>query len=155
MADYSFTTAWKFRAPLEQVWNEINNPNQWPQWWRGLQKVTEIEKGNASGVGCLREFAWKSVFPYTLTFKMMTTLVEPMRKIEGMASGDLDGTGLWSFTSEGEYTLVRYDWNVRTTGTMMNLLAPVARGIFTWNHNKIMEWGRQGLAKRLGIPAME
>ncbi|OUC07939.1 polyketide cyclase, partial [Litorilinea aerophila] len=32
----------------------------------------------------------------------------------------------------------------------MNLLAPLARPIFAWNHDIIMAWGGQGLARLLG-----
>ena len=33
----------------------------------------------------------------------------------------------------------------------MNLLAPVARPLFKWNHDVVMNWGAEGLAKRLGV----
>jgi hypothetical protein len=33
----------------------------------------------------------------------------------------------------------------------MNLLAPIAKPFFSWNHNVVMGWGGEGLAKRLGI----
>jgi hypothetical protein len=32
----------------------------------------------------------------------------------------------------------------------MNLLAPVAKRIFDYNHNVVMRWGGEGLAARLG-----
>jgi len=32
----------------------------------------------------------------------------------------------------------------------MNALAPLARPVFAWNHDRVMEWGRSGLARRLG-----
>jgi hypothetical protein len=48
-------------------------------------------------------------------------------------------------------TIVRYDWNVETTKRWMNLLTPIARPLFEWNHNVVMNWGAEGLAKRLGV----
>jgi hypothetical protein len=33
----------------------------------------------------------------------------------------------------------------------MNLLAPVARPIFKWNHDVVMGWGAEGLARKLGV----
>ena len=41
-------------------------------------------------------------------------------------------------------------WNVETTKRWMNLLAPIARPLFEWNHNVVMNWGAEGLEKRLG-----
>ena len=46
---------------------------------------------------------------------------------------------------------MRYAWHVRTTGWVMNLLAPVARPVFDWNHAQLMRAGGQGLARRLGV----
>jgi hypothetical protein len=33
----------------------------------------------------------------------------------------------------------------------MNLLAPIARPAFAWNHDYVMEHGREGLLKLLGV----
>ena len=33
----------------------------------------------------------------------------------------------------------------------MNLLAPVARPVFSWNHDELMRQGGQSLARRLGV----
>ena len=43
-------------------------------------------------------------------------------------------------------TAVTYEWNVSTTKTWMNLLAPVARPVFAYNHDMVMRWGGEGLA---------
>jgi hypothetical protein len=32
----------------------------------------------------------------------------------------------------------------------MNLLAPAAKPIFQYNHNVVMRWGGEGLARHLG-----
>jgi hypothetical protein len=76
-------------------------------------------------------------------------LVEPMKRIEGIAFGDLDGKGIWTFEGQNGTTTVQYYWTVQTTKPWMNLLAPIAKPVFEWNHNVIMDWGKQGLAKRL------
>jgi hypothetical protein len=33
----------------------------------------------------------------------------------------------------------------------MNLLAPVAQPVFEYNHDVVMRWGGEGLARRLGV----
>jgi hypothetical protein len=67
----------------------------------------------------------------------------------GKASGELEGTGTWAFEEKDGITYVRYDWQVRTTRWWMNLVAPIARPFFEWNHDVVMEWGRKALEKRL------
>ena len=42
-----------------------------------------------------------------------------------------------------------YEWDVGTKRRWMNLLAPIARPIFAWNHDYVMRNGAQGLARLL------
>ena len=151
MADYSFVTLWQFRSPLAPVWEMVYRSEDWPAWWRGVERVERLEPGDAGGVGALRRYTWKSRLPYRLAFEMRLTRVEPQSIIEGEAVGELTGHGLWRFAEDGGVTRVRYDWNVRTTKPWMNLLAPVARPLFKWNHDVVMNWGAEGVARRLGV----
>jgi hypothetical protein len=89
---------------------------------------------------------------------MQLTRVEPMKIIEGAALGELSGKGLWQLSNDGEITTARYDWQVETKKRWMNLLTPIARPLFKWNHNVVMSWGAEGLARELGtelLPASE
>jgi hypothetical protein len=82
---------------------------------------------------------------------MCSTRVEHRRLLEGVASGELAGTGRWRFfTAAGGVTAVTYEWDVHTTAWWMNLVSPVARPLFAWNHNHVMRAGAEGLARRLG-----
>ena len=151
MADYSFVTLWRFRAPLDPVWQLIYRSEEWPTWWRGVERVELLEPGGDDGVGALHRYTWRSRLPYRLAFDMRLTRVEPLSLIEGEAVGELTGTGRWRFAHVWGVTRVRYDWNVRTTKPWMNLLAPVARPVFKWNHDVVMNWGAEGIARRLGV----
>jgi hypothetical protein len=151
MADYSFVTLWRFRSPLEPVWEAIYRSEEWPDWWRGVERVERVEPGDAEGIGALQRYTWRSRLPYRLAFEMRLTRVEPLSLIEGEAVGELAGTGRWRLAHDGGVTRVRYDWNVRTTRPWMNLLAPVARPVFKWNHDVVMNWGVDGLARKLGV----
>lgn len=150
MAQYHFITTWKLNAPVEKVWHEIMQAHQWPEWWKGVEKVEEVQKGIESGYGDVGAFTFRSILPYSLSFRSRVVAIEEMKRIEGVAYGELDGTGIWHFATEGNYTIVRYYWTVQTTKWWMNVLSPIARPAFEWNHNIIMKWGGQGLAQRLG-----
>jgi len=73
-------------------------------------------------------------------------------RLEARATGELAGTGRWTLTSADGGTLVRYDWDVRTTRRWMNLLAPAARPVFRWNHDELMREGGEGLAAASAWP---
>jgi len=151
MKDYNFVTIWRVAAPIENVWNEIYHSTDWPVWWRGVESVREINKGDESGVGSIHRYTWKSKLPYRLSFDMKTIRVDPPRLLEGIAIGELQGRGQWQLSTEGTATIVRYDWNVQTTKPWMNVLSPIARPLFEWNHNVVMNWGAKGLEQRLGV----
>ncbi|MEA2266697.1 MAG: hypothetical protein QOE27_2280 [Solirubrobacteraceae bacterium] len=151
MADYKFLTTWCVDAPLEQVWDVLNETESYPEWWKGVQAVELLRDGDDQGVGQVSRFSWRSVLPYTLRFDMRVTRVERPHLIEGQATGELEGRGIWRLY-EGNGTAVVYDWQVRTTQAWMNVLGPVARPAFAWNHDLVMRQGGLGLAAKLGAP---
>jgi hypothetical protein len=151
MANYHFETVWLIPAPLPDVWETILQTDAWPSWWKGVQSVQLIATGDENGIGSRRHFVWRSKLPYTLAFDMEVTRIEPMSRIEGRASGELEGTGIWHLEDTGALVRVQYNWDVRTTRWWMNLLAPIARPMFAWNHNYVMNNGREGLLHLLGV----
>ena len=155
MSDYEFVTVWDIAAPVDSVWNAIQAVDEWPKWWRGVLSSTEIKAGDENGVGSIRRTTWKSALPYKLEFDSEILRVEKHRLIEARAFGELDGNGLWQFEQvANDQTRVQYDWTVKTTKAWMNILAPVARPFFRWNHDTIMGWGETGLRKHLGAAAI-
>ena len=148
---FNLVSEWRLAAPVDRVWAELMRPDDWPQWWRAVKRVETLAEGDARGVGAIRRLTWGSALPYELTFEMRATRVEPMTVIEGRASGELDGTGRWTLTPDGNGTLVRYDWQIEVTKPWMRTLAPLLRPAFAWNHNVVMGWGYQGLRRRLGL----
>jgi uncharacterized protein YndB with AHSA1/START domain len=146
---FHLETQWVMTAPPVAVWEALSKPEGWPTWWRAVEKVEVIDPGDASGLGAYRRFTWRTALPYAITFNMRTTLIEPLSIIEGRADGELDGTGRWTLTAADGETHVRYDWIVEATKPWMRVLAPVLRPVFAWNHDKVMEWGREGLERKL------
>ncbi len=152
MAHYSFLTLWRIQAPLPAVWNAIHDVERWPTWWRGVERVLKLEPAlEENDVGSRYSLTWKGRLPSRLTFESRVTRVIPLVAIESKATGDLEGTGRWQLLEEGSVTTVRYDWNVRTTKSWMNLLVPVGRALFQWNHDWIMRQGEKGLGRILSL----
>ena len=150
MVHYRFLTTWLLEAPIDPVWEAIYDAERWPEWWRGVESVVELEPGGQDKVGSVSRHRWRSALPYTVQFDSRTTRVERPWLIEGEASGELAGEGRWRLFERDGLTAVLYEWDVRTTKSWMNLLAPVARPAFRWNHNRVMRQGGEGLARRVG-----
>lgn len=152
MAAYSFVTEWRVEAPIGRVYAALHDSLAWPEWWDAVRSVEEIRPAppGSGGVGSVRRYTFKGSLPYSLSFDMVVEeLAEPVR-LAGRASGELDGTGVWTLRQEGVTTIARYDWNVRTTRWWMNLLAPLAGRVFRANHDVVMRSGARGLGTLLG-----
>lgn len=156
MEHYEFTTIWRFDAPLETIWKEIKNSETWSDWWKGVLRVEKLKDGDANGIGAIHRSTWKSALPYKLIFDSEIVRMEELKLIEVRAFGELNGQGIWTLIATAENTTqVRYDWKVKTTKSWMNLLAPIAKPFFKWNHDTIMNWGGEGLAQKLGCKLLE
>lgn len=150
MADYQFSTVWRVEASVQEVWEILCHPDLWPEWWESLEQIIELKKGDVRGIGALHRYTWKGALPYRLTFDIHVLTIQPLCLLEGEASGEVEGRGVWSLTERGRETIVRYDWDIRTNARWMNVLAPLAGAIFRWNHDRVMRDGAKGLARRLG-----
>lgn len=150
MADYQFSTIWRVEASVQEVWEILCHPDLWPEWWESLEQIIELKKGDVRGIGALHRYTWKGALPYRLTFDIHVLTIQPLCLLEGEASGEVEGRGVWSLTERGRETIVRYDWDIRTNARWMNMLAPLAGPIFRWNHDRVMRDGAKGLARRLG-----
>jgi uncharacterized protein YndB with AHSA1/START domain len=155
MTEYSFLTTWCLEAPRERVWDAIWESERWPDWWRGMVASERLVEGDETGLGQVGRYTWRSKLPYTLDFETTTTRVHKPHLLEGQAQGELAGVGRWRLFEENgagdaPVTAVVYEWNVHTTKPWMNLLAPVARPVFAWNHDWLMRNGAEGIAGLLG-----
>jgi hypothetical protein len=153
--EYRFVTVWYIEAPLEAVCEAIYHSLKWPQWWCNVESVEEIAPGDTRGIGSVRRYTWRGRLPYRLTFDIRVIHIVPLATIEGVASGDVEGKGRWSFTADGAITVVRYEWQVGTTPVWMNLLALFARPFIKWNHNAVMQQGGEALAHLLNARLVE
>ena len=151
MASYRFLTTWLLEAPRQAVWDQLRDATSWPEWWEGVVRVEELDPGDERGRGGRHTIEWRSRVPYPLAFEFRTDEVDAPRRMAGRAFGELEGTGVWRLMEDGDLTVVLYDWAVQTTKPWMNVVAPLARPVFRWNHDLVMRQGGEGLARRLGV----
>ena len=147
MAKYHFVTEFSVTADRETVWGALDDPTGWPAWWRWLKRVEVLDEGRPDHVGARYRYSFGTALPYTLSFDLLLTRVRRPAHIEGEASGELQGSGLWQLEAvEGGGTSVTYIWLVETTKAWMNLIAPIGRPAFSWNHDVLMRDFAKGVA---------
>jgi hypothetical protein len=149
-ARYRFLTTWLLEASRDAAWEVLQDPLRWPEWWRGVERVSQLAPCDGRRVGSRYRIAWRSRIPYELEFDFTVRRVDEPCCMEGDAMGELEGTGTWRLFEQNGVTAVVYDWDVATAKPWMKVLAPVARPVFEYNHDVVMRWGGEGLAGRLG-----
>ena len=98
---FHLVTDWTFEAPVEPVWQVLMAPEDWPSWWRAVAGVERLAQGDATGVGAVRRITWRTALPYTLTFAMRITRVEPMTLIGAAPRANSTGSDAGRFVRSG------------------------------------------------------
>lgn len=144
MAVYHFVTNWHITAPIERVWQALNAPEDYGRWWPSFVAYEDLTPGT-KGVGARAVRTVRGRLPYALYYTTTITQSDAPRELAYDATGDLQGHGRFVLTPAGEATEVAFYWDVQTTRPVMNLLAPLLRPLFAWNHNIVMSQGERGL----------
>ena len=152
MASYRFVTVWRLHAPIDRVFDTIEDTAAWPEWWPSVRSVERLAEGDAEHLGTVDRMTFVGKLPYRLGFDMKIARRRPPIELVGLANGELEGVGEWSLRQEGEWTIVRYVWSIRTNRPWMNLFAPLpfVQEIFRLNHHAVMRDGLRGIRRRLG-----
>lgn len=102
------------------------------RWWPSVYlDVREVDAGGDGGVGRELDVFTKGWLPYTLRWRLRVT--EPLTDAGYAiaATGDLVGTGRWSFRTDGAVVHITYDWQVQASKPLLRrlgwLLKPPSR----------------------------
>ena len=146
MARYRLTTTWVLGAERERVFEVVRDFERWPEWWPGVEKV--VLEGDEM------EQQWRSRLPYAIHFRAVVDAIDPPERISGRVDGALRGTGRCGLRKLPGGTEVEFELEVETTEAWMNVIAPLAKPVFVWNHHFLMRRGGEGIAERLGAPLL-
>jgi hypothetical protein len=148
---FILTSQWQLDCDASSVWKLLDEVCHWPQWWPEVERTTTLREGDADGAGKVIELVWRTPLPYKLHLQIARTRALPPLELEGSASGDLEGRGLWLLepqTNGG--VIVTYRWDVCLSRPWMRRWASLLRPIFAWNHFQVMRSGARGMARHLG-----
>lgn len=143
--EYHFITHWRVQAPLEQIYEILDDPMDLVRWWPSVYlEVTEIEMGDEQRIGRVIDLYTKGWLPYTLRWKFRVT----ERHDAGFtleAFGDFVGRGIWTFERDGEWTNITYDWKIQAEKPLLKALSPLLKPLFKANHYWAMARGEESL----------
>lgn len=154
-ARFVLISRWRLACQPHEVWQLLTQLEHWPSWWPYVRRVRVLHHPAQGVAGTRAELAWGSALGYGIKLHVLTTRSERGAdgggELEGKASGDLHGRGLWLVEPVSAQEVdVTYRWEVELHKPWMRRLTPLLRGAFAWNHFIVMRAGARGMAKRLG-----
>ena len=120
------------------------------RWWPAVYlSVETLNEGEESGLGAEVTMFTKGWLPYTLRWTLRVT--EPITDTGYalIATGDLIGTGRWTFTQDGPEVVITYDWRVSASKPLLRWLTWLLRPVFAANHRWAMARGEESLRLEL------
>ena len=115
--------------------NEANGNPDWPyeDWLaRPVAPLLAFQGENATGTWTLRITEPITDAGFALT-----------------ATGDLNGTGRWTFEQDGPEVVITYDWRVSADKPLLRRLTWLLRPVFAANHRWAMDRGEESLRLEL------
>jgi uncharacterized protein YndB with AHSA1/START domain len=155
---YDWRTEWFIPAPLPVVYEALTSRSAVRQWWPSMQLVDdsgddELRAGSSVdfSVHQAPEVA-RLARPFVI--HCVYTDVERERRLREVVKGDLTGVLETLFDEVQGGTRVTFNWYVRVTNPVLNLLGYVAERVYRHSHDTVMSEGEEGLrrycAKRIG-----
>lgn len=142
---YHFISQWRVFGSMEEVQHILSDPAQLPTWWPAVYLgVTVLDPGQDSGLGRIIDLYTKGWLPYTLRWKFTVTEVTATT-VKLAAEGDFIGTGQWTFTPDGDWTRLTYDWQITAEKPLLKALSFLLKPIFSMNHHWAMHQGEISL----------
>ncbi len=149
-SDYEFLTEWRVAGTVEEVKAVLGDAEALPRWWPSVYlSVDQREAGGPGGAGRVVDLHTKGWLPYTLRWTLRIT--EPMSDTGFAleATGDLVGTGRWTFAQDGPEVVITYDWRISAAKPLLRRLAWLLKPAFAANHRWAMQRGEESLRLEL------
>ncbi len=151
LTEYHFLERWHADAAPDAVWGLVADPLTYARWWSEFREVRPLN--DLRGVGARVAVHVKATLPYHMRFELETIRYDRPHAAEVAVSGDLVGRMRWVLAPYGNGTYVVFEEEVRTGKALLNLLAPIGKPFFAWNHRIMMRHGEAGLAAALAKEA--
>lgn len=149
-SDYEFFTEWRVAGTVDEVKEVLGDAASLPRWWPSVYlRVDQRDPGGPGGGGRVLDLHTKGWLPYTLRWTLRIT--EPITDtgFALQATGDLEGTGRWTFTQDGPEVRITYDWRISATKPLLRRLAWLLKPAFEANHRWAMRKGEESLRLEL------
>jgi hypothetical protein len=147
---YCFVTRWRVRGTCGEVADILGDPLSLARWWPSVYlEVERLPDSAPRGVGSRVRLRTKGWLPYTIEWALEVVESHYPRGFVIVATGDFDGSGVWTFEQDGEYVDAVYDWRLNVEKPLLKRLSFALRPLFEANHRWAMRQGEESLRLEL------
>jgi hypothetical protein len=148
--EYHFLTNWRVEGTCGEVADVLGDPLSLARWWPSVYlDVHELRPADADGVGRRVRLHTRGWLPYTLKWEFEVVESRYPHGFTIVASGDFDGTGVWTFVQDGTAVDIEYDWRIRAEKPILRTLSFLLKPAFSANHRWAMARGEESLVLEL------
>lgn len=151
-SDYECQTVWRVAGTPDEVAAVLGDAASLPRWWPSVYLGVEPVPGagdERAGIPGPSRLHTKGWLPYTLRWTLSMTGPVTAGGFTLTATGDLNGTGRWTFEQDGPETVITYDWRVSAAKPLLRRLGWLLKPAFAANHRWAMARGQESLALEL------
>jgi hypothetical protein len=149
-SEYHFFTEWRVAGTIAEVRDVLGDADALTRWWPAVYlSLEERDHGAPDGLGRAVDLHTKGWLPYTLRWTLTITEAMSDAGFALSASGDLNGTGVWTFTQDGPEVRITYDWRIAAAKPLLRRMAWLLKPAFAANHRWAMQKGEESLRLEL------
>ena len=147
---YHFVSRWRVEGTCGEVADVLGDPLTLARWWPSVYlDVWEVRPPDADGLGRRVKLHTKGWLPYALRWQFEVVQSHYPHGFTLIATGDFDGTGVWTFEQDGAFVNMTYDWRLRAEKPLLRHLSFLMKPLFEANHRWAMERGEESLKLEL------
>ena len=141
--EYILMSRWRVEGTLEEVSDVLEDAEGLARWWPSV--YLQVHQ-RPDGVVELHTRGW---LPYTLRWQFRVTHNRRPHGFSLEAWGDFVGRGEWTFTQNGRFADIVYDWRIRADKPILRYGSFLLKPFFAANHRWAMARGEESLKREL------
>jgi carbon monoxide dehydrogenase subunit G len=146
----SYRRGYQFGLEPEQLWDRIEEVDQFERWWPWLTDF-ELDGGGLS-TGAVLSGVVNPPLPYRMRLRVELVDCERPVAIDATIEGDLTGFAQLRLRPELGGTWAEVAWTVEMRQPAMRLASRIGRPVLQWGHDRVVEMTVSGFRRRIGLP---
>jgi polyketide cyclase/dehydrase/lipid transport protein len=128
----------------------LDDPLDLPRWWPSVYlSATQLRPAGPTGIGARVRLHTRGWLPYTLHWDLEVVKSDYPRGFAIAASGDFEGTGVWTLEQNGDHVDVTFDWRIDARKPLLRRWSIMLKPLFAANHRWAMRQGEISLRREL------